>query len=227
MKLSKDTLGKLKHFAEINSNILLSSGNKLKTVNTTKSLLGETTIEDQLEVGDGFGIYDLNEFLGVISLFEDPDLTFSEKFVTISKGNSNIKYFAANKEVLVYPSKDIVFPEPTISFDLSGEVINSTRRAASVLNVSFIHLNGDGTNIRVNVGEVNNATSTSYSTVIGTTDKTFNAIIKVEHFKLIPADYRVDLALMGEGSNRKCISRFTSKDNVFFIAVESSSTFAF
>lgn len=227
MKLSKDTLSKLKYLSEINSNILLLSGKTLKTVNPTKSLLGQTSIEEELSVGEGFGIYDLNEFLGVISLFNDPDFTFSEKFVTITEGKSSIKYFAANKEVLVYPVKDIAFPGATLSFQLSVDVINNIRRAASVLNVSFIHFSGDGTNISVNVGEVNNATSTSFSTVIGTTDKVFNAILKVEHFKLIPGDYTVDLAVMGEQTNRKCISRFTSKDNVFYIAVESTSTFEF
>jgi len=227
MKLSKETLSKLKSFSEINSNILLTSGKILKTVNPSKSLLGQTTIEEELGVGEGFGIYDLNEFLGVLSLFTDPDLNFSEKFVTINEGKSSIKYFAANKEVLVYPVKDIAFPAPVITFTLTADVINSIRRAASVLNVSCIHFSGDGSTLSVNVGEVNNATSTSYSTSIATTDKTFNAILKVEHFKLIPADYQVDLALIGEGSARKCISRFTSKENMFYIAVEAASTFDF
>lgn len=227
MKLNKETLSKLKYLSEINSNILLTPGKTLKTVNPSKSLMGQTTIDEELIASGEFGIYDLNEFLGVLSLFTDPDLTFSDKFVTISEGKSNIKYFAANKEVLVYPNKDIAFPASTISFSLTADVINSVRRAASVLNVSYIHFNGDGSTINVNVGEVNNATSTSYSTSIATTDKSFNAILKVEHFKLIPADYTVDLAVIGEGPARKCISRFTSKENVFYIAVESASTFDF
>lgn len=227
MKLSKETLSKLKYFSEINSNILLTSDKTLKTVNPSKSLLGQTTIEEDFGVSDGFGIYDLNEFLGVLSLFEDPDLSFSDKFVTIKQGNASIKYFAANKDVLVFPNKDIVFPGATITFNLTEAQVSSIRRAASVLNANFITYEGNGTDINVVIGDYKNATSPSYSTVVGKTDKVFKAIVKIEHYKLIPGDYTVELAVMGEATQRKCISRYTSKENTFYMAVESTSTFDF
>ena len=219
MKLSKETLGKLKNFSEINTNLLINSGSVLKTVNSSKSLLGETKVSENFGVND-FGIYDLNEFLGILSLFEDPDIEFSEKFVTISEGKSNIKYYSASKEVLVYPNKDITFPEVDIQFDLKADVVASIRKVASVLNASNICVTGDGENISVKIGDTKNATAPAYNTVLGTTDKTFNAILKVDHFKLIPGAYTVSLS-------KKKISRFVSGDNTYYIAVESDSSFDF
>lgn len=219
MKLTKETLNKLKNFAEINTNLLIQSGSVLKTVNSSKSLLGETKVAEQFGVND-FGIYDLNEFLGILSLFEDPEITFSEKFVTISEGKSSIKYFSASKEVLVYPNKDITFPEVDIEFELSSDVVGSIRKVASVLNASNIIISGDGSNISVKIGDPKNATAPAYNTVVATTDKTFNAILKVDHFKLIPGTYTVSLS-------KKKISRFVSGDNTYYIAVESDSSFDF
>jgi hypothetical protein len=46
-----------------------------------------------------FAIYDLNEFLGAMSLFEDPELEFQDKYVSIKQGNMNIKFFAADPSV--------------------------------------------------------------------------------------------------------------------------------
>lgn len=219
MKLSKETLNKLKNFSEINTNLLINSGSTLKTVNSSKSLLGETSVSEKFNV-DGFGIYDLNEFLGILSLFETPEIEFSEKFVTISEGKASIKYFSASKDVLVFPNKDISFPEVDIEFTLESDVVNSIRRVASVLNATNICITGDGETISVKIGDPKNATAPAYNTAVGTSDKTFNAILKVDHFKLLPGSYTVSLS-------KKKISRFVSGENTYYIAVESDSTFDF
>ena len=74
MKLSKETVGLFKNFAGINSNLLLKSGNKLSTISAQKNVMADSTVT---ETFPDFGIYDLNEFLGAMSLFEDPELEFS------------------------------------------------------------------------------------------------------------------------------------------------------
>ena len=219
MKLSKETLTKLKNFAEINNNLLVTKGNKIKTVNASNSLLGETTITESFGI-DEFGFYDLNEFLGILSLFEDPSMEFSDKYVTVSEGKSSIKYFSASKDILVYPNKDITFPEPDIEFELNAELVNSIRKVSSVLNASNISIIGDGDEIKVNIGDIKNATAPAYSSVVGTTDKTFTAILKVDHFKLMPGAYTVSLS-------KKKISKFTSGENVYYLAVEADSKFEF
>ena len=69
MKLSKETVGLIKNFAGINSNLLLKSGNKLATISAQKNVMADAVVT---ETFPDFGIYDLNEFLGALSLLESP-----------------------------------------------------------------------------------------------------------------------------------------------------------
>ena len=70
MKLSKDTLALFKNYAGINSNLLLKAGSKISTISAQKNVMSDVTVTETFPVD--FGIYDLNEFLGAMSIFEDP-----------------------------------------------------------------------------------------------------------------------------------------------------------
>ena len=72
MKLSNKTIDVLKNFSGINQNILIKEGTKLRTMSTMKNILGEADITESFP--KGFGIYDLNEFLGVLTLANDPEI---------------------------------------------------------------------------------------------------------------------------------------------------------
>ena len=63
MKLSEQTVNILKNFSDINQNILVKSGNQLQTMSTMKNILGTAEVSETFP--RDFGIYDLNEFLGV------------------------------------------------------------------------------------------------------------------------------------------------------------------
>jgi len=219
MKLSKETVGLIKNFAGINSNLLLKSGNKLATISAQKNVMADAVVT---ETFPDFGIYDLNEFLGAMSLFEDPELTFNEKWVTIEQGGNSIKYFAADASVLTAPQKSITFPDAEINFTLSASMLNMISKTASVLRAADVSIVGDGTTINVLVGDKKNATGNSYSEPVGTTDKTFKVNLKVENLKMLPGDYNVSIS-------SKKISRFKSPstDLVYYVAVEADSTFEF
>ena len=218
MKLSKETVGLFKNFAGINSNFLLKSGNKLSTISAQKNVMADSTVT---ETFPDFGIYDLNEFLGAISLFEDPELEFSEKYVTIKEGSRVIKYFAADASVLTAPQKSITFPSAEIQFNLSASMLSMIQRTASVLRVTDLAIVGDGSTITAVVGDKKNATGNSFSEAVGTTDKTFKVNLKVENLKMLPGDYTVSIS-------SKKISRFQgSGDLVYYVAVEADSAFDF
>jgi ribosomal protein L28 len=219
MKLSKDTVALFKNFAGINSNLLLKSGNQLATISAQKNVMADVTVA---ETFPDFGIYDLNEFLGAMSLFEDPDLEFSDKYVTISEGGNSIKYFAADASVLTAPQKSITFPESDIDFTLTATMLAMILKTASVLRSADVAIVGDGTTMSIQVGDKKNATGNSYSANLGTTDKTFQVNLKVENLKMLMGDYQVSIS-------SKKISRFTavSSDLVYYVAVEADSTFNF
>jgi hypothetical protein len=218
MKLSKETVGLIKNFAGINSNLLLKSGNKLATISAQKNVMADAVVT---ETFPDFGIYDLNEFLGAMSLFEDPELTFSDKWVTIEQGGNSIKYFAAEASVLTAPQKAITFPDAEIEFNMSASMLSMVQRTASVLRASDVSIVGDGSTMSVVVGDKKNATGNSYNSVVGATDKKFKVNLKVENLKMLPGDYAVSVS-------SKKISRFKGAgDLVYYVAVEADSSFEF
>lgn len=217
MKLSKETVAVIKNFAGINSNLLLKAGNKVATISAQKNVMADTTVTEAFP--SDFGIYDLNEFLGAMSLFEDPELEFSEKFVTIKQSGMSIKYFAAAPDVLVAPTKSITFPDAEINFNISASQLDMIRKTAGVLRSEDVSIVGDGSKITAVVGDKKNATANSFSEPVGTTDKTFKVNLKVENLKMIPGDYAVSIS-------SKKISRFKGAgDLVYYVAVEADSTF--
>lgn len=219
MKLSKETLGLLKNFSGINSNLLLTSNGKLSTISAQKNIMASASVTETLP--SEFGIYDLNEFLGAMSLFTDPELSFSEKYVTIQEGGNHIKYYAADKSVLSYPQKEITFPDSDIDFSLTNQTLAMVIRTASVLRAPDLSIVGDGSKVTIVVGDRKNATANTYDIAVGATDKTFNVALKVENLKMLPGDYNVSIS-------SKKISRFkaSNSDTVYYVAVEADSTFA-
>jgi hypothetical protein len=219
MKLSKETLTLFKNFASINSNLLLKSGNKLATISAQKNVMADATVT---ETFPDFGIYDLNEFLGAMSLFDDPELDFADTYVTIQQGSMSIKFFAADASVLTAPTKSITFPDVDVSFSMTAAVLSMLNKTASVLRASDVSIIGDGTTITAVVGDKKNATGNSFSEPVGTTDKNFRVNLKVENLKMLPGEYEVSIS-------SKKISRFKSPvtDLVYYVAVEADSTFDF
>jgi hypothetical protein len=220
MKLSKETVNLFKNFAGINSNILLKAGNEISTISAQKNVMSDTTVTETFP--RDFGIYDLNEFLGAMSLFNDPELDFSDKFVTIKEGGNAIKYFAADASVLTVPTRKISFPEAEVEFTLTSTMLNMIHRTASVLRATDLQIIGDGEKIVVQVGDKKNLTGNSYNAHVGSTDKTFQANLKVENMKMLPGDYIVSIS-------SKKISRFkaSTSELVYYVAVEADSTFSF
>lgn len=217
MKLSKETIALLKNYAGINGNLLLKAGNRLGTVSTQKNVMATTSIAETFDAD--FGIYDLNEFLGAMSLFEDPDLEFTDKFVKISSGRQSIKYFAAEPSVLVVPNKDSLPVEAAVEFTLTADQLNMILKTASVLRATDVSIVGADGKITVNVGDKKNPSANSYSFEIGDDDRNYSVHLRVENLKMLPTDYKVAVST-------KRISKFEAVkgDLTYYVAVESDSS---
>jgi hypothetical protein len=220
MKLSKETLAVFKNFASINSNLSIKAGKTLVTMSTGKNIIAKADVAEEFPID--FGIYDLNEFLGTLSLFESPELDFTDKSVTIKEGKNSVKYFAANSQVLTVVPTLKAFPEPDIQFNLSQQMLGQIQRVASILKVADFSISGDGSVISISIGDKKNPTGTTFDSELGTTDKTFKVNLKVENLRMLATDYTV--AIGG-----KKIARFLSTNNqlTYFVAIELDSTFDF
>lgn len=216
MIFSKETLAILKNFSTINSNLMFREGKKISTISVAKSLVGFATIQETIP--QDFGIYDIPEFLGVLSLFEEPEITFHDKFLTITQGRSSVKYFGASEEVLVYPKKFPSLDDPEIEFDLTADDINAILKSASTLKTQDVRFVGNGETISVLVGDKKNQTANNFVHEIGETDKTFSISITTDNLKIIPQDFQVGVI------NRRAV-KLTGEKIEYIVAIETDSTF--
>ena len=217
MKLSEKTITVLKNLASINNSIVVKPGNLLATVSPQKSILAKITVEEEFK--QGFAIYDITQFLNVLSLFVDPELKFGKQEVLISSGNEKVNYRYADEGLIqTPPAKEITFPSPEVTFDLSGDSLAKILKAQSVLGVPEIAVVGKDGTITIGAVDSKQLDGNSYKFEIGETDLEFTAIFKRENIKLLPADYTVEVSSRG-------ISKFTSADGLYFVAVESNSKY--
>lgn len=218
MKLSKETLTLIKNYSAISPNLVLKPGKKLSTIHLQNKILANANIVEDFPLQ--FPIYDLGDFLSVLSIFNDPDLDFSEKYLTIKEGNAELKYFASSlNNMKCPPEKEFGFEDIIVEFELTGALFNIIPKTAGVLKVNDFSIAGDGSSINIVIADKKNATSNSYSTKIGTTTSTFKINIAIDNFKMLPGDYLVSI-------NKKAM-RLQSKtsDLVYFVALEFDSVF--
>ena len=222
MNINQNTQNILKNFSEINTNILIKPGKELNTISTMRNIFAKASIDETFDTE--FGIYDLNEFLAVVSGMNKPELSLQDKHMTISAegSKSKVKYFYSDPSVIVAPTKEVNMPEAEVTFSLSESVLEQLKKMAAILKAPDLALVGEkGGDIVLKVCDKKNDTSNNFDIVVGegaTADYTF--YFKVENLKLLPGDYKVQVSSKG-------ISYFQHKnlDVSYFIALEPESTY--
>ncbi len=221
--ISQETLSILKNFSQLNANLLVRPGNVINTVTGAKNVMAQATVKEDFPVE--FGIWDLNKFLGTLSLFDSPTCVFGEKSVKISgEGGRAVTYYYSEPSLLTTINKQVQMPETVINLSLTQSVFADLQRAASVLqlpDLSFTSM--DGENILAVVRDKKDPTSNDYSVAVGdvlgdTPNFEFN--FKIDNLKLLPGDYDVEIC-------ESVVSSFTNTniDVKYWIALETDSTF--
>jgi hypothetical protein len=232
-RFSPETLSILKNFASIRNSILVDKGNVLTTLSPGNNILGEATVSENFPVS--FAIWDLNQFIGVISLFSDSVLEWNEKSVTIvgkgSSGNTNrIIYLYADPEVIRLTNKKIKnSPNPILEFDITQKQFEEIHIASKMMQLPHVCVEplGDspGAGICINALDKNNDSTNIFSLEISPSSVTsldvtgeFSFVFDRDNLKMLPGDYRVSIT-------DKMIAKFThSKYNLFYwIALETIS----
>mgnify|MGYP003327739790 CR=1 FL=1 len=217
VSLSNQTIQVLKNYATINSSILIREGNELKTISVGENAIAQYTCRE--EFPQTFGIYDLNQFLAGLSLFETPTLEFeSPSYVNIRGGGRSAKYYFSDPEITLKsaPNKDVKFPGADIQFDLTQEEWMSIQKAAGIYNLPDLVFCSNGGEISLDLRDSENDTSNAYSqTVVGDTTGDYELTIKVENIRLHPGDYSVKVSkhLISEWKHQKL-------DLTYYIALE-------
>ena len=216
MKLSGETIDVLKNFSNINQNILIKEGTQLRTMSTMKNILAEAPIKETFP--REFGIYDLNEFLGVLTLVNDAELEFnSESHLTVNGGNVKIKYFFSDPSILTTPPESFNPPECDVSFGVTGKTLSSVLKASAVMQLPDIVIEGN-TGASITATDLKNTTSNNYTEQLNSeTTQTFKFHFKADNLKMIPGDYQV------KASSTAQVSNWVGSAASYWIALEQTS----
>lgn len=222
MKLTETTMLVLKNFASINPNIVIEPGNILRTVSEGKNVFAKAQLDAEFPAK--FGVYDLNEFLNVLGLVDEPSLTFQDSHVVVndSTGLSKVKYFFTDPEYLTTPKKDIVMPTAEIKFTLGNDTLNKIKRAASALGHSTVAIRPNNGSVSLAIIDPGNPTSNTFTIDVDGTyeSNNFELILNISNLKLLPGDYQVEIS-------SRLISHFINKTNgvEYYLALEKSSNY--
>jgi hypothetical protein len=217
MKFSNETLTVLKSFTAINKSILLSSGNVIKTITPEKTLIAIADIPD--EIPSDACVYDLSRFLSILSLYNDPDVEFFDKYFIISEGKRRTKYVFADLSMIhTPPEKDITIPSADVTVSVTDGDLSSVLKAAGVLQFSEIAFVGEGGKCYLKAIDSSNNGADDFGIEIGEAVDDFQIIIKTDNLKLMPLDYEVTLCSKG-------ISEFKGEGVTYYVAIDSKSTY--
>ena len=204
MKLSTNTMNILKNFAGINEGIYVKAGNVIETISKQKNILAKAELTDTFD--SSFGIHDLNNFLGTLTLSRDaqPEIEIEEKNIVIKGlgGRSSTKYRKASKEtILVPPDKTISMDNAEIKFALDAQDLEWISKVASALGSPNIAFVSDGDSLNIETFDAKDDASHVNSTklnVSGTGVK-YRMVFATENLRFVPGAYEVTVASKGIG----------------------------
>jgi len=220
MKLTENTISILKNFASINPSIYIRKGNIIRTIAMSGHIAASAKVSEKFETE--FAIYDLNQFLNGLKLYDNPQLEFSDNnYVLVKQGSHTIKYFLTEPE-LIFSSedRDIILPSKDVKFQIEELEFDKLIRSSAVLGLPDLSIIGEDGVIKLIVRQKENVTSNKVSIEVGETDEDFSLNFKIENLKIIPGSYEVIIS-------RELLAQFTNKniDLTYFIGLESDSSF--
>lgn len=187
--MDQKTIEVLKSFSAINQGIVVREGNVLRTMAQTKNIFGTATVPDSFP--RDFAIYNLNELLSVLSLFEAPEISYGEDAITIKQGRTKIRYVYSKEAAVVAPpeGKSIPVKDVQLEFDLSKEDLTSLIKASQVMKAADLVVTKKGLSAIDKKRGGENAYTLDLD-ITGDSDDEFS--VKIDTLKgVIPANYHV------------------------------------
>jgi hypothetical protein len=217
MKISDGTFDVLKNFSTINQSLAFKKGNIIRTVSEQKTILAQAKVEEAFPVD--FAIYELNQFLGLSSLFDTADFDFGDSQVTLKEGTARANYTYADPSMITRPpEKNIELPSVEVQFNMSKEDYKAVQNGANQLGLPEVVVRGRDGVISLVATDTKNPTSNEFSRTVGEHGSEFRFIFKTENLKFIMNDYQVQISSQG-------IAHFKSENVEYWVATEAGSEY--
>jgi len=218
MKISDTTFDVLKNFSTINQSLAFKKGSTIRTVSEQKTILAQATVPEAFPVD--FAIYELNQFLGLSSLFEEADFDFGDRQVTLQEGSSKANYTYADPSMITTPpEKNIELPSVEVQFEMSKANYRQILNGANQLGLPEVVVTNRDGKVSLVATDTKNPSSNEFAISSDTdTDASFKFIFKIENLKFISNDYTLSISKSG-------IAHFKSDSVQYWVATEAGSTF--
>ena len=202
MKISQTTMDVLKNFAVVQESLLVREPQCIVTMSTAKNIVA---LFDTEETFPEFGIWDLQQFLGAISLFDlaDTEFDFQKKWVNIRCGTNSIRYTYTNVNHVtnsehIKPSRRYkAFDEFNCHFKLCEGDITKLKKASTIMfgnndatNIN-IHSDGEKGYVKLDVGD--DIMSNTFKTEVEEIEGKCDINIHVGNLVLLRGGYEVDV----------------------------------
>ena len=196
MQISDATRDILTNFAMINPSLIVKSGRSVQT-NNSSGLRALAHVDDEFPVD--FAVYDLKQFLSFMNLLgNNAEMNFHDDHVSIGDSAEGlIKFFFSSPNVIktLTPVGTTVNMEEKCTFNLPGETLKKTLKAASSLRNEFISFTSEEL---IRSFDPENPSGDSFEIETDTMNMTesadFKSVLTVENMKkLMTGDYEVKI----------------------------------
>lgn len=217
MKLTPETIEILKNFATVNANIQFKAGSLLMTKSAANTIRGVATLNQSFP--RDFAIYDLPRFISVLGLYKDPELTFEDNHVLIGEDKRSVKYVYTNPNMIVAVDydKQVKLPDELTTFKVTADDFTKVIKAASVLGVPNITMQGKGGKISLIAQDLKNPSTDTFEIEIGDTTVDFRVNYQVDVLKILPEDYDVTVYNIA-------VTRLSCSKVTYYLAATIDST---
>ena len=211
MKISKKLIAILRNFAMINQSIAFTEINALKISSPEGNIIGIYELPEE----DNFpncAIWDLNEFLSVLSMFnlERTEFVFEDKSMIIIEGKNKIRYYYTDLELIkgIHRLKKVEdykkFNKFDASFILKDEDIKKIKKASNIMNLELLKIKittyGSSISLCSELGNNKN----SLDIILDETEGEAEINFDIQNIELVEGDYNINILnnRMGKFSNK-------------------------
>lgn len=214
MNISSEVVNTLKNFSQINPSLSVKPGNEIVTMSPSKTIIAKVVTDEIFD--KPFCIYELNKFLGIVSMLEEPKFDFGDKSVRIDSKTGTVNYTYADESMIVPPlTNNIDVKDKIASFELNKTQLTSVIRAASVLQADLVKIFSENGVLKVGTANSKNENNHSFDINLPTSiDNDFSIYLKTDNIvKIMPEEYTVTVG--------KTVIEFRNDVHVYWVVAES------
>lgn len=202
MQLDKPTIDIIHNFAKLNPGLVFKAGNVVMTKSNNAEVPIVRVEFAKVQFPVDFALFNLQKFLSVYSMLNQPTLEFTNTHLIISdpeKRSAKIRFTAPGLIRAPNYDKQIDINRTGVDFEfeLSETNLKYLDKAISAFSAPEIALIGDGDNVTLGTDSASNDGVDKFSINVGKSDRVFKIFLSSQHLNLLSRSYTVRVSFKG------------------------------